>query len=102
MSGSNTNGINGRTQRCLCVGGFWLLGVSMYRQRHEGLKHAESVSRGSKRNDSLFEDALMRSVSPAVECPNCDGNLDLTVLGPERIYTCEYCSASGVVEIIKR
>jgi DNA-directed RNA polymerase subunit RPC12/RpoP len=45
------------------------------------------------------EVSVLRSISPPVECPNCDGLIDLANVGEEVVYNCQYCGASGVLEL---
>ncbi|MFW9845830.1 MAG: hypothetical protein ACFFD6_03715 [Candidatus Thorarchaeota archaeon] len=55
----------------------------------------------SRYNDESPDFFLLRTASQHVECPNCDGNIDLSTVKEDMVYHCEYCGASGKVEILK-
>ena len=67
--------------------------------RYAGNEEAKVNPKDSCRTDISDEGLLLQSIPHEVECPTCDANLDLTGLGPERLFRCEYCGASGIVEI---
>ena len=58
------------------------------------------VPKDSRKPDSLTDLSLLKTIMSHVECPNCDGNIDLTKIGGDQIYHCDYCSASGIVELV--
>ena len=67
----------------------------------KGLHVRRNITRGSRRDEKPTELALLRSVASTVTCPKCDGNIDLTKVGEDMVYTCEYCGASGTIEILQ-
>jgi len=62
-------------------------------------KSALEIPRGSRRNIGVSKVSLLRMVSDPIECPNCDGNIDLRSIGEDMVYTCQYCGANGVIDI---
>ncbi len=64
-----------------------------------GRNHAKGTPKGSRRNTGLSAASLLRRVSAPIECPNCDAKIDLKNVGEDMIYHCQYCGASGVVDI---
>ncbi|MGY5853194.1 MAG: hypothetical protein RTU92_06475 [Candidatus Thorarchaeota archaeon] len=68
--------------------------------RSDAKELAKRVPKGSRRTEVSDEDYLLQSIPHTVECPNYDGNIDLTNLGPNRIFKCEYCGTTGIVEIV--
>jgi len=67
-----------------------------------GMTHRQSVPRDSRRNKAPLDAALLRTVSAAVSCPRCDGNLDLRSIGEDRVYVCGYCGATGTISVIDK
>jgi DNA-directed RNA polymerase subunit RPC12/RpoP len=59
------------------------------------------VPRNSRSDISLSKISLLRKALPAVKCPNCDGNLNLSNIDADMQYHCDYCGVSGIVEIVK-
>jgi uncharacterized paraquat-inducible protein A len=53
----------------------------------------------SQRNVGTSKASLLRSISTPVECPNCDALIDLTNIGEDMVYHCQYCGANGIIEI---
>jgi len=68
----------------------------------QGTMHRKSVPRNSRASEVSRDAALLRTVSASVNCPRCDGNLDLRKIGNDGIYVCGYCGATGAVRIIDR
>ena len=62
--------------------------------------YKNEVPKASRMDEGIEELVLVRSAKH-VECPNCDGNIDLSKVKADMIYHCEYCGASGKVEILK-
>ena len=71
----------------LCFGG-----AGHYQRRH--------ISKDSRRDDVPIDVAMLKAMSSTVLCPRCDANLDVSKVGKDMTYTCEYCGASGTVEIM--
>ena len=69
--------------------------ISYYKDR----RYAAEIPRGSRSHIGESELSLLRRISAPVECPNCDGNIDLTSVGTDMIYTCQYCGVHGVIDI---
>ncbi len=66
----------------------------------KGYLSAKRVPKDSRKDSISLEDAYVKSLVKIMECPNCDGKIDLSQIGPERIFRCEYCGIEGVVEIL--
>lgn len=62
-------------------------------------KYALEIPKGSRSNIGVSEVSLLQKISAPVDCPNCDAKIDLTNVGADMIYNCQYCGAKGVVEI---
>ncbi len=69
-----------------------ILSVNQFR------KYAQ-VPKGSRTDVHPTVVSLVRKISAPVECPNCDATIDLTNIGDDMVYHCQYCGAEGVVEI---
>ncbi len=65
----------------------------------EGKKSAALVPQSSRRTEIQDDISLLKAIMTHIECPNCDGNIDIDEIGKDQIYHCGYCGASGVVEI---
>lgn len=61
----------------------------------------KSIPKDSRRTEVFTETALMKALPSEVSCPSCDGNIDLREVTEDMIYTCEYCSATGTIEIVR-
>jgi hypothetical protein len=87
------------------VGWFFLFSIPFlaygYYNYRRGLSHAKTTPRDSKYSESSSDLTFLRTLSQHVECPNCDGNIDLSEVQEDMIYHCEYCGASGKVEILQ-
>jgi len=59
----------------------------------------EKVPKDSRRTEVLEDIALLKTMLTHVECPNCDGNIDVNTIESDQIYHCSYCGASGIIEI---
>lgn len=77
------------------------LGLSNAYLYISGSRARKKIPKGSRRSEQS-EFSLMRSLSGPVKCPNCDGNIDLSSVGPDMIYHCSYCGASGSVRVSRR
>ncbi|MGY5876593.1 MAG: hypothetical protein RTU30_12665 [Candidatus Thorarchaeota archaeon] len=71
--------------------------VGLFYQKYRAVKFAERVPKDSRRD----EGTRMRGMPHSIECPSCMANIDITKLGPDRIYKCEYCGDTGVVDIFR-
>jgi predicted Zn finger-like uncharacterized protein len=67
-------------------------GIGHYYRRH--------IPEDSRRDDVPIDIAMLKAMSSAVLCPRCDANIDVSKVGADRIYTCDYCGASGPIEIM--
>jgi hypothetical protein len=67
----------------------------------KGLDLQQKIVRGSRKQEKPTGLTLLRSVASTVSCPNCDGNIDLTKVSEDMVYTCGYCGASGTIEILQ-
>ena len=79
-----------------------ILVLVCFRQlNRENLEISEAVDRpkDSRRNIGISEGSILRSISTPVECPKCGAKIDLTNIGDDMIYHCQYCGANGIVEI---
>jgi len=61
----------------------------------------KKVPRDSRRDDVTSDLALLKAISSGVSCPKCSANIDVRKIGTDRVYNCEYCGASGTVEVVK-
>jgi len=66
-----------------------------------GLDHRKKVPRNSRRDDVASDMALLKAISSRVSCPKCGANINLRKVGEDRVYNCEYCGASGTIELVK-
>ncbi|RDE14175.1 MAG: hypothetical protein C4K48_06475 [Candidatus Thorarchaeota archaeon] len=66
-----------------------------------GWSRQKSVPRNSRRNETSSDIALLKAISSGVLCPRCNANIDVRTIGEDRIYRCEYCGASGTIEVVK-
>lgn len=66
-----------------------------------GQYHRRTIPKGSRRDDVPIDTTMLQAVSSAVLCPKCDANIDVRKVGEDRVYTCDYCGASGTIEVIK-
>ncbi|MFW9888584.1 MAG: hypothetical protein ACFFER_10400 [Candidatus Thorarchaeota archaeon] len=55
--------------------------------------------KGSRANEWPSEISLLRSRLPLVNCPKCNENLNLSIIGEDKVFYCQYCDAIGVLEI---
>ncbi|MFW9975011.1 MAG: hypothetical protein ACFFDQ_07100 [Candidatus Thorarchaeota archaeon] len=79
---------------------FTLIGtLCLLYERWDSSISADYVPRNSRRTESLYNTSLLKTMLTHVECPNCDGNIDIAKIGEDQIYHCGYCGASGIVEI---
>ena len=60
---------------------------------------ASQVPEGSRKSKELDEISLLKAILTHLECPNCDGNIDVDTIEADQIYHCGYCGASGIVEV---
>jgi DNA-directed RNA polymerase subunit RPC12/RpoP len=64
--------------------------------------HRYLVPRDYRRNEVLFDTALLATVSTSVTCPRCDANLELQSIGRNRTYVCGHCGATGAIAVIDK
>jgi uncharacterized Zn-finger protein len=55
--------------------------------------------KGSRRDEQLSEMALLQSRLQLVKCPMCNKNLNLSIVKEDGVFHCQYCDATGVLEI---
>ncbi len=65
----------------------------------QGRNATSKVAKDSRKTETLDDISLLKTLLTHVECPNCDGNIDLADVGEDQIYHCGYCGASGIIEI---
>jgi len=65
-----------------------------------GRDSRKRVPRGSRRDKASSDMSLLKTVS-GITCPRCDANLDIRKVGEDKVYNCEYCGASGTIELVK-
>ncbi|MFW9806649.1 MAG: hypothetical protein ACFFFK_07970 [Candidatus Thorarchaeota archaeon] len=75
------------------------VGILSLNEFKQGVESAHRIPRGSRRTENVDDIKVLKTILKHVECPNCDGNIDLTTVGQDHIYHCGYCGASGIVEI---
>lgn len=63
--------------------------------------YKEEVPRNSRVNEESLNVSLLKTVASHIECPNCDGNIDLSKVKEDMIYHCDYCGADGIIELVK-
>lgn len=61
----------------------------------------KKVPRGSRRDDVSSDLAMLKAISSGVSCPRCNANIDIRKIGEDKVYNCEYCGASGTIELVK-
>lgn len=66
-----------------------------------GMNRQKEVPRDSRRDDVSSDVALLKTISSGISCPRCNGNIDIRKIGTDRVYNCEYCGASGTIEVVK-
>jgi transcription elongation factor Elf1 len=71
----------------LCFGG-----AGTYQRMH--------IPKDSRRDDVPIDVAMLKAMSSTVLCPRCDANIDVSKVGKDMTYTCEYCGVSGTIEIM--
>jgi hypothetical protein len=64
-----------------------------------GLANRTDIPKTSRYDETSTYAALLKTVASQVKCPRCDANLDLAKVGEGRVYHCDYCGASGTVEL---
>ena len=58
-----------------------------------------AIPQRSRANEQPSVLSLLKSRFPFVKCPSCAEKLNLSLIGEDRIYQCQYCDATGVLEI---
>ena len=66
-----------------------------------GWNQRKRTPKDSQRDDVSIELTMLRALSSAVLCPRCDANIDVTRVDEDRVYTCDYCGASGTIEVVQ-
>ncbi|MHA2117184.1 MAG: hypothetical protein ACXACG_18925 [Candidatus Thorarchaeota archaeon] len=62
----------------------------------------KDIPKGSRKTAGrLSELAMLRAATSKVSCPKCNANIDLKAVREDRVYSCEYCGASGTIKILK-
>lgn len=80
------------------VSTFFLIIISGF-QYLKGQRIVKMIPEGSRYDGVSVENYLLKKIKH-IECPNCDANLDIREIGPDMVYTCEYCNATGRIEVI--
>jgi len=55
--------------------------------------------KGSRANGQPSDMSLLKSRLPFVKCPKCHENLNLSTIADDKVFHCQYCDATGVIEI---
>ena len=82
----------------LTCGILLLMAWCTYEDRH----YAKDVPYNSRKDEESLDVSLLKAVASNIECPNCDGNIDLSKVTEDMVYHCEYCGADGIIEIVKK
>ncbi len=62
----------------------------------------KDIPKDSRKTEGrMSELALLRAVTSKVSCPRCDGNIDIREVSEDGVFACEYCGASGTIELLK-
>ena len=91
------------TDRIYAVLGFIGMVIMMMWVAYSDFKdrrYALKVPEGSRSNVGVSQISLLRRVSAPIECPRCGGNLITEDIGEDMVYTCRYCGASGIIDIV--
>jgi DNA-directed RNA polymerase subunit RPC12/RpoP len=78
------------------------IGFPLLRSSYLGLEYRSKVPRYSRQNERPSGVDLLKALPSRVSCPNCDANIDLEKVSADMVYTCDYCGASGNIEILKQ
>ena len=76
------------------------IGILILFDFRNGRKYAMKIPKGSRGKEGLDDISVLKTILKHAECPNCDGNIDLSGVEEDRIYHCGYCGATGIVEIV--
>ena len=69
--------------------------ISDYRA---GLQMRKIIPKGSRRDNRSLKILILKKAQTTASCPKCGGNIDLTEIGPKRIFECGYCGVEGILE----
>ncbi|MGY5854648.1 MAG: hypothetical protein RTU92_13850 [Candidatus Thorarchaeota archaeon] len=78
------------------AGIFLVAMIGLYVQKYRAVKYAERVPKDSRRDEGT-----LRGIPHLIECPSCMAIIDITQVSPDRIYKCQYCGDTGVIDIIE-
>lgn len=67
----------------------------------ENEDYKQEVPRNSRQDNGSIDVSLLRMTSSNITCPHCDASVDISHLEDDLVYYCNYCGASGLVEIVK-
>lgn len=93
----------GSTPRVFAVAGFMgfvVMMVGVTYSDYKDRRYALEIPKGSRSHVGVSQISLLQRVSAAIECPKCHGNLVMEDIGEDMVYTCRYCGASGMIEIV--
>ncbi len=62
-------------------------------------RFAREIPKGSRRHLGVSQISMLRRISGPLQCPNCDGNVNMDEIDEDMVYTCRYCGASGLIKI---
>jgi hypothetical protein len=78
------------------------IGSPIFYMSYLGIKYKSKVPRGSRINEGPSGVDLLKALPSRVSCLKCDANIDVDKVSADMVYACEYCGASGNIEILKR
>jgi len=59
------------------------------------------IPRNSRKDTTSLDLSLLKAMTSGVLCPRCSANIDIRKVGKDKVYNCEYCGASGTIELVK-
>jgi ribosomal protein S27AE len=74
------------------------LSAKCRRNSLKGIEIRKKLPKGSRSDDRSLDLVVLERTQISAACPKCGANLDLAEIGPERIFTCGYCGAEGILE----
>ena len=69
-----------------------------YRSSLRGLEIRKQLPKESRIDERTLGLVVLERAKISASCHKCGGNLNLSEIGPERIYRCRYCGAEGIIE----
>jgi hypothetical protein len=78
-----------------------LFALVVLHQLLKGMRWRTKVPAHSREDDELQEIGILRGIAAVVKCPSCDAALDLNKVYSDMTFTCDYCGATGTIELVK-